>query len=316
MKTLLLTFGCSWTYGVGVGYESGMSIDEYSLIGWDPNICNKLSWRGLISDKYDVFNRNFAVGGSSNQTQERLAMQYVTSYTFQQDQKTFDKIILLWGITSTARSEMFNLQKNKLDSFFLSNGTELSKSLLKLSYNHDFEVWFLSQKMRFWNLLFASLKIKNLWFDTFNHHDYTITQPGLDNVEYLYKKVKEPNWPSWQSFCEESDKIDNEILKEIMDTNRWPFWRYRRQSMDNLNLLFADQNPRDLMSLLCVKNGFDTVDQKYHTSSWQLGTKEDTNRVDYLVKKGILNPISFHPTKQGHVQISDILTNSVESLLG
>jgi hypothetical protein len=170
----LLTFGCSWTYGVGAGYESGMSKHEYSQIAWDPNICNKLSWRGLVSDKYDVFNRNFAAGGSSNQKQERLAMQYVTSVNFQDDQNTFDKIILLWGITSTARNEMFSLQKNKPDNIHLNDKTELSKSLLKFSYNHDFEVWLLAQKMRFWNLLFSGLNIKNLWFDTFNHHDYPV----------------------------------------------------------------------------------------------------------------------------------------------
>lgn len=315
MKTLLLTFGCSWTYGVGAGYEPGMSKNEYEQMAWDLNICNKLSWRGLISDKYNVFNRNFALGGSSNQAQERLAMQYVTSCTFQEDQNTFDKIVLLWGITSTSRNEMFSLQENKLEGFLPSAETKLSKFWLKLSYNHDFEVWVLAQKMRFWNLLFTGLNIKNLWFDTFNHHDYAIAQPGLDSVEdayqQLYQQVKRPNWPSWQSFCEGSNNIDKEIYKEIIDTNLWPSWKYRRQSTHDLNLMFADQNPRDLMSLLCVKNGFNITDQQYHTSDWIL----DSNRVDYLVKNGILNPISFHPTKQGHVQISDIITDSVESLL-
>jgi hypothetical protein len=315
MKTLLLTFGCSWTYGVGAGYESGMSEHEYSQIAWDPNICNKLSWRGLISDKYDLFNRNFAAGASSNQKQERLAMQYVSSRIFQKDQNTFDKIILLWGITSTARNEMFSLEKDKLDNFFLNDKTKLSKSLLKFSYNHDFEVWLLAQKMRFWNLLFSGLNIKNLWFDTFNHHDYHIVQPDLDNIEDAsnikdtYDRVKGPDWPSWQSFCQGSDIIDTEIYKEITDPNRWQFWKYRQQS--DLNLMHADQNPRDLMSLLCAKNGVNTIDRRYHKSGWE----SDSNRVDYLVKKGILNPISFHPTKQGHVQISDIITNSVESLL-
>jgi len=311
-KVLLLTFGCSWTYGVGVGYEAGMSADEYKQIAWNPNINKKLSWRGLISDRYNLFNRNFSLGGQSNQAQERLARQYFTSDTFEQDQTTFDKIILLWGITSTARNEMFSLQKNKLHNFFLTDDTDLSKSLVKLSYNHDFEVWDLAQKMRFWNLFFAGANIKNLWFDTFNHHDYAVVQPGMDNAEDLYKQVGGPSWPSWQSFCQGRDTIDPEILKEITDSNLWPFWKYRQQSADSLNLMFADQNPRDLMSLLCIKNGFENIDQKYHVSGWQA----DTNRVDCLVNKGILNPISLHPTQQGHVQITDIITDSVESLLG
>jgi hypothetical protein len=163
-----------------------------------------------------------------------------------------------------------------------------------------------------WNLFFAGLNIKNLWFDTFNHHDYTVAQPGMDDTEDLYKQVGGLNWPSWQSFCQGSDIIDPEILKEITDSNRWPFWKYRQQSSQGLNLMFADQNPRDFMSLLCIKNGFENIDQKYHVSGWQA----DTNRVDCLVNQGILNPISLHPTKQGHVQITDIMTDSVASLLG
>jgi len=322
MKTLLLTFGCSWTYGVGVGYTPGMSENDYIQIGWDVNICNKLSWRGLLSDKYNLFNKNFAAGASSNQKQERLATQYFTSDVFREDQNTFDKIILLWGITSTARNEMFSLQENKLHNFILNDGSALSKSLLKLSYEHDFEVWDLARKMRFWNLLFASLNIKNLWFDTFNHHEYNkdswfetpsphgynIIKPG-ENVEDIYNQVKGADWPDWQSFCKGTGTIDKDLYKEIMDRNTWPFWKYRQEPIHNL--LFEDRNPRDLMSLLCIKNGFDSVDQKYHASSGEI----DTNRVEYLVKKDILNPISLHPTKQGHVQISDILAESIETLL-
>jgi hypothetical protein len=319
-NVLLLTFGCSWTAGVGVGYEDGMSENEYREIAWNSDVNNKLSWRGLLSDRYNLFNRNFSFGGSSNQGQERIARQYFTSHAFQEDQNTFDKIILLWGITSTARNEMFILQTNKLDNFFLTNESELSKSLLKFSYNHDFEVWDLAQKMRLWNLFFTGINIKNCWFDTFNHHNYnveypgtskSITQPGINNVKDLYQQVGGHRWPSWESFCKGQDTIDNEILKEITDSTAWAFWRYRQQSTDRLNLLFADQTPRDLMSLLCIKNGFENIDQNYHVSNWH----SDTNRIDCLVKKGILNPISMHPTKQGHLQISDIMADSIESLL-
>ena len=34
-KKLLITFGCSWTAGDGVGYQPGMTDDEYNTISSD-----------------------------------------------------------------------------------------------------------------------------------------------------------------------------------------------------------------------------------------------------------------------------------------
>jgi len=60
---------------------------------------------------------------------------------------------------------------------------------------------------------------------------------------------------------------------------------------------------QDLLSQLAYKNGWDPMDDKYHFSDW----KADCDRVDFLKKKGVLNPYSFHPTIQGHQQIAEIL---------
>ena len=72
-KTLLITFGCSWVYGVGVNYEEGMSIDEYKPNAWDEELCEEYSFRGLIKKNLNVDHINFAQGGSSNQRQFRIA---------------------------------------------------------------------------------------------------------------------------------------------------------------------------------------------------------------------------------------------------
>jgi hypothetical protein len=270
----------------------------------------------MLSKKYNLINRNFSVGGSSNQKQERLAMQYFSSELFKKDQNIFDQIIVLWGITSTNRNEMFMLEKNNLDNFFLTDGTVLSKNLLKLCYSHDFEVWFLAQKMNFWNFLLKNLNIKNLWFDTFNHHDYSVMHSGYETMETKYNEFAGDDWPEWKLFCTDPTSITNipkKIYEEIVDVQRWDFWQYRIPSIQDLNLLFADRNPRDLLSLLSIVNldEFQSCDNNYHYSDWKI----DTNRVDYLVDKDILNPYSFHPTKQGHLQISNILSSSLESLL-
>jgi hypothetical protein len=77
------------------------------------------------------------------------------------------------------------------------------------------------------------------------------------------------------------------------------------------NLVKANENPRDLLSLLAAHNGCTTIDATYHSSQWAI----ESSRVKYLVNKKILNPISIHPTKLGHAQIADILAEHIEKLL-
>ena len=72
------------------------------------------------------------------------------------------------------------------------------------------------------------------------------------------------------------------------------------QKIDNL---IDVGSPRDLLSNLARLNGMTKLDNQYHHSYW----KKDSNRVEFLVEKGILNPHSHHPTKIGHKAIADII---------
>ena len=67
-KTLLITFGCSWVYGVGVNRKESMDESQYKKHAWGESICNEYSFRGLISKNlksnnikflwYDLFNHH------------------------------------------------------------------------------------------------------------------------------------------------------------------------------------------------------------------------------------------------------------------
>ena len=109
---ILHTYGCSWTEGVGVSYKPKMSREEYQTV-WKQN-CDQNSFRTLISDYLGSEHINFAQAGSSNQKQFRLARDFFINQSFDR----YDKIIVLWGITSTARSEMFDSQKKQYENFF------------------------------------------------------------------------------------------------------------------------------------------------------------------------------------------------------
>jgi hypothetical protein len=179
-KSVLITFGCSWTAGIGVGYTHGMLSPEYKSIAQDNSINDEYSFRGLLAKKYNIENINFSRGGSSNQLQFRLLKNFVCSDHFKYlvDNHT---VIMLHGITSTARNELYINDKESLINFKYDDLAyhEWADIFVKHFYNHDNEVNRLQEDMLLFNQFYAATNVNNLWFDTFNHHNYT---NSIDNL--------------------------------------------------------------------------------------------------------------------------------------
>jgi len=310
MRRLLITFGCSWTFGVCSGYTAGMSKKDLLLLSLDSSLNDRLSFRGLLSKKYNLTNKNFASGGSSNQRQFRLAKEFFSSDEFVKLHNEFDEVIVLWGITSTARNEMWSLELGNLHNFFYNDSSLLSKALVKYQYNHEHEITQLAMEMQHWNMIFKNLNVKNLWFDTFNHHSYHIPGPRIEKFKKEYNTFRGPDWPDWEDFARNEFKVADEIRNELLDKSRQWGWTILFPSAIQ-NLMFNDENPRDLLSKLAINHGIDELDGKYHKSDWSI----DSNRIEYLTKCGILNPHSTHPTQQGHLEIADMLSDYIEAVL-
>lgn len=256
-NTLLITCGCSWTFGVGVGYTAGMTRDEYINISANHLVCNKESFRGILADKYNFDTHNLSHGQSSNQRQFRGIKKFFTSAKGRQALNDYESIIVLHGITSTARNEMFINNFNKLINFKYDDPKFETwvEPIITHFYNHDNEVALLADEMNFMNLFYSANGIKNIWFDTFNHHNYPV-------------------------------KIDN--------------------------LLETGCMYRDLMSSMAHSRGFTDFEQDYHKSSWVI----DSKRVSFLLENNLVNPYSFHPTKQGHEEIAKIISKQLDQILG
>jgi hypothetical protein len=251
-KKLIITFGCSWTYGVGAGYQPGQTANEYKAIAWDSSICDTKSFRGILSKRFALDNKNFAHGGSSNQAQFNYAKRYFGGIDFVQDHQKYEKIVVLHAITSTARNVFFNLESKSELHFKYNEICKFGTFMVKNSYDHDYEVQQLEYEMNFWNVFYKSVGINNIWVDTFNHHNY------------------------------------NHPIENMIDTGN-----------------------RDLLSQLCIRNNINNFDKNYHHSNWNT----DSNRVDFLIKNGLLNPISKHPTEKGHVEIADLIAPTLQSML-
>ena len=121
MKDLLITFGCSWTFGQGSAYKEGMSSKRYDKIYLDPDLCWQNGWRKYVVDYFDFDHLNYGIGGSSNDKQFRLAKQFFTSNRFKELYQQGRKIYVLWGTTSVNRYDFWLKDTYQYEHIFLKN---------------------------------------------------------------------------------------------------------------------------------------------------------------------------------------------------
>jgi|TARA_B100000085_G_scaffold124379_1_gene113175 lysophospholipase L1-like esterase len=179
MDGLLVTLGCSWVKGIGAQYEDGMSMDEYREHNKLEEYIAPHAFRTLLAERNNLEIVNFGEGGSSNKKQFRYATEFFSSPEFEEYQNKYSTIIVLWGLTSTARTEKFDT--NFKQWINLLYGAEHRNDpdyvghndiMLRRFYDNQAEIDVLSDQMRHWNEFFKYKGVKNLWFDILNHHDY------------------------------------------------------------------------------------------------------------------------------------------------
>jgi hypothetical protein len=271
---ILITFGCSWVWGAGAGYIDGMNVEDYKSIVWSEKLANEYSFRSLLAKQFGYQNINFSIWKSSNQKQFRLAQRFFSSNRFKELQKNAEEIVVLWGLTSTGRNELFSTYDNKYLNFLIGGihpTTETEKEVSDFFgrnlYDHSHEVFELANNINHWNDYLSLLNVKNYWLDSFNHHDYTVDSPGI----------------------KEFSTNDPERVNYL-------------NTVEVKNMAIDHEHSRDLLSQLALRYGMNEPDQKYHSSAWA----NDTNRLNYLISKKVLNPYSFHPTKLGHEELSTL----------
>lgn len=305
-RKLLITFGCSWTYGYKIQYYDGMSKKEFKLLKEDDTIANKFSFRSILSEKYGFENLNFSTMSNwSNQSQFRLAEEFFSSSKFIKLQDQFDEIQVLWGITSVLRNDAYFCNLKTQKSYLYHDDLFLAKIMLTNHFDLENEISTLRKKIRFWNKVFKSIGIKNLWFDTLNHHEY-----ATNDTKTKYLKLAGSDWPSLNKFLAgDLSGIQDKIKAEIFDETY-------HEVVENCygvieNFWNKENEPRDLLSNLSIRYGMTEPENNYFVSNYT--NDRNLHKVKYLVIKGILNPYSFHPTKKGHVEIAEMMSNCFNS---
>ena len=162
----LITFGCSWTKGIGIPYEKGMPKKKYLEVRrTQEDMMDKHSFRGILSERLNLENINYARGGSSNQGQERLATKYFNTHPP-------EGRVVLWGITSILRNELFVRSRGKTCNILFSDEDSHAKYYRDNFFDEKTELERLGNMMVHWNKFFEAHKIPNLWFQTFNTYRF------------------------------------------------------------------------------------------------------------------------------------------------
>jgi hypothetical protein len=290
-----------------------MSREDLTEIAWDDKVCSEKSFRGLISKNLGFDNLNFSSGGSSNQRQFRLAKDFFFSDRFKKLKSSYDEVLILWGITSTARNELFQIEGNNYTNFLYTDDGAKSwpfpKDFLMYSYDHDSSVYELVHEINMFNTLFSHVGAKCIWFDTFNHHDYQRNSkfPLLIQKE-KYNDVRGTDWPEFEDYVFKKAPVSIEKTPDFFD---FEFKDIVTTDHGIENFMFLDQNPHDLLSLILSNTCGDVFDHGYHYSNWA----NDNDKITAAVEEKLLNPFSFHPTAHGHNEIYKILVAEISRIL-
>ena len=160
----LVTFGCSWTNGVGIHYKEGMTLEEYEKGRKNSEEKEKSTFRILLSERLGYTNIDHSRGGSSNQLQERLATEYFNN-------NSLEDTVVLWGITSITRNEL-TIHGERKNFHYGNNLDEYQQYYVEHFYDEKSELERLGNAMIHWNKFFEGHNIPNLWFQTFNTYKF------------------------------------------------------------------------------------------------------------------------------------------------
>jgi len=240
MSNTIVSFGCSWTWGAGAYWDENSVPADHRDHAWS-EVSENNAARNILARDFNTTNINYARGGYSNDYNFRMLRELLIT----SNRRDKSEIIILFGITSTARSEYYNIEESRYQhiKFDDSEKGSLNARYFISHYDHDHEVKLIEDQIIMFNDLLSFYGIPVIWYDTFNTHDYS------SRICQLVKK----------------DLLSQMLTisgVEIKESNKW-----------------------------------------YHLSSW----RNDDPRITAGVEHGLLNPVSFHPTKKGQEIIADIL---------
>lgn len=184
-NNLFVAIGCSWTRAWGavdncLDFRSPLYKDDlnfFNNLSYVGKVCNFLNYTSKIV---------MAIPGSNNDMQTRLLFELL-----QKNRHKFDKIFVLWGITSHLRWELYSNQINAPSMFMLGSNVppgkeEERKWFLMRHWNNDFEMERLSHKIVATSCYLKNLDVGHLFFPVFeSYNNFNMNLNNVDKSNYF-----------------------------------------------------------------------------------------------------------------------------------
>ena len=169
-NSLFVAIGCSWTRAWGsfpdcIDFRDNNyrdDLDFYNNKSYVGRVCNYLKYHAKIC---------MAIPGSNNDMQIRLLIELL-----QKNRSKFDKIFVLWGITSHLRWELYSNNVDAPTMFMMGSKVppgkeEERKWFITRHWNDAFELERLSQKIVTTSTYLKNLDVDHLFFPTFESYN-------------------------------------------------------------------------------------------------------------------------------------------------
>ena len=243
----LLTFGDSWSYGIGAGYQDSWTPEYYHKHKSNKAVADKYAFRTILAKELDAEeNKDFSRPGGANDTQFR---RFYTNYYKQGriDDISYEfepEDVILWGITSLYRMEFLESDLNATRVYTVPREGNTFTELYAAEYfDLNYQRFKCLYDMKHVERLCKDIGCKIIWYNFFNDHHF----PDMENFLWNGSSL--------------------------------------------LSTMIHDYAPND----------------KYHMSTW-----DDTDRkIKRAIELKLCNPISGHPTIEGHKLIADILLRKI-----
>lgn len=208
----LLTFGDSWSYGVGAGYQESWTQEYYHNHKSDKEIANKYAFRSILAKELDVESQvDFSRPGGANDTQFR---RFFTNYYGQGRVGDMNLALepedfVLWGITSLYRFEFWENETNGTKIFTIPREGNLFTEMYAVDYfDINYEKYKCYYNMKHVETICNTVGCKLLWYNFFNDHNFDIDNMLWNGSSVLSQMVQDndPNDKYHMSTWDDTDR--------------------------------------------------------------------------------------------------------------